>query len=285
MSARGLLADPRARWAVVLLGLVALGAAGAALAGGGAGDLGDVAARRFVAPLGRTGDGAFHLLGTDRFGRDLAGRLLDGARVSLAVGLLAALVSTLVGLAAGAIAGYTGGWVERAIVAATDATLALPRVPFLLLLAALFQPGLALTVLAIGFTGWMTVTRLVRAEVRSLRSRPFVEAARALGVPPARLLARHVLPHTLAPALVAAALAVGNAIQLEAGLSFLGLGIQPPTPSWGNLIAAGRDALVVAPWVALAPALAVAAVVLACSLLADALEAHLAGERVSAPGS
>ena len=134
----------------------------------------------------------------------------------------------------------------------------LSLIPFLLLLVALFEPGVVLVVLALGLTGWMGVARLVRAEVRSLRERPFVEAARALGVRPAALLGQHVVPNALAPALVATALGVGNAIMLEAGLSFLGLGVQPPTPSWGNMIAAGRDALVTAPWVALAPAAAVA---------------------------
>lgn len=236
------------------------------------GELNDVVARRFTAPFGRTPDGAFHLLGTDRFGRDLLVRLAFGARVSLLVGLLAALVATLAGVLLGAIAGYAGGYWDRAISAATDATLAIPRVPFLLLLVALFQPGIAVTVLAIGLTGWMTVARLVRAEVRSLTERLFVEAVTALGARPSRVVLRHLLPHAAAPALVAAALGVGNAIMLEAGLSFLGLGIQPPTASWGNMIAAGRDALVVAPWVALAPAALVALVVLACSLMADGME-------------
>lgn len=269
---------------MVVLGLAAVAALAAPLLAPDGTELGDVVARRFVSPLGRTPDGAFHLLGTDRFGRDLTLRLMDGARVSLAVGAMAAMVAAVLGAVLGALAGFAGGWVDRGISAVVDAALAVPRVPFLLLLVALFEPGVGITVLAIGLTGWMTIARLVRADVMTLRRREFVEAARALGATPGRILVRHVLPHALAPVLVATALAVGQAITLEAGLSFLGLGVQPPTASWGNMIAAGRDALVVAPWVALAPALAVALVVLACSLLADALESAVAGERTSSAG-
>lgn len=267
----------------ILLGIIAVAALVGPLLAPLPGELGDIVARRFVEPGARTPDGALHLFGTDRFGRDLLQLLLLGARISLFVGVLAAFVSTVLGTALGALAGYAPGWPDRVITALTDAALAIPRVPLLLLLAALFQPGVAVTVLAIGLTGWMTVTRLVRAEVRGAKQRSFVEAAKSLGAAPARVVIRHILPHAVAPALIATALGVGNAIMLEAGLSFLGLGVQPPTTSWGNLIAAGRDALVVAPWVALAPALMVALVVLACSLVADALEARLAGERQPAP--
>lgn len=272
--------DRRARAGAAVIAVFALGAiAGPLLLGHPAADLTDVVARRFAGPLARTPDGALHLLGTDRFGRDVLARLLLGARISLAVGFLAALVSMAVGVAAGAVAGYAGGAADRVIVALTDAALAIPRVPFLLLLVALVEPGTWMTVLALGVTGWMSVARLVRGEVRAAKVRPFVEAARALGARPRRVLVLHVLPNALSPALVAAALGVGGAIMLEAGLSFLGLGVQPPTPSWGNMIASGRDALMVAPWVALAPAVAVALVVLAFSLLADALESAIAGER------
>ncbi len=271
--------DRRARAAGAVIAAFALGAViGPLLLGQAPLDLAAIVARRFAAPLTRTSDGVWHLLGTDRFGRDVLARLLAGARISLAVGLLAALVSTAVGVGAGAVAGYAGGAVDRAIVAVTDAALAIPRVPFLLLLVALVEPGAWVTVFALGVTGWMAVARLVRGEVRALRGRPFVEAARALGTSPLRVLAAHVLPNALTPALVAAALGVGSAIMLEAGLSFLGLGVQPPTPSWGNMIASGRDALMIAPWLSLAPAAAVALVVVAFSLLADALEGAIAGE-------
>jgi peptide/nickel transport system permease protein len=271
--------DRRARAGGALIAVFALGAiAGPLILGRAPMELADVVARRFMAPLARTPDGVFHLLGTDRFGRDVLARLLLGARISLAVGCLAGLVSTLAGIAVGAVAGYAGGAVDRCIVAITDAALAIPRVPFLLLLVALVEPGAAMTVVALGVTGWMTVARLVRCEVRTAKGRPFVEAAHALGLRPRRVLVLHVLPNALTPALVAAALGVGSAIMLEAGLSFLGLGVQPPTPSWGNMIASGRDALMIAPWVALAPSLAVALVVLGFSLLADALEAAIAAE-------
>jgi peptide/nickel transport system permease protein len=259
------------------VGLAAL--AGPWLAGQGPADIAGIAQRRFVAPLGRTPDGVLHVLGTDRFGRDVLVRLLAAARVSLAVGLLAAVSASVVGVALGAVAGWVGGRTDRVLSALTDAALSIPRVPLLLLLVALFQPGIGITVAAIGLTGWMTVARLVRADVRLAARQEFVEAARALGVPEWRTLVRHVLPHAAAPALIATALGVGNAIMLEAGLSFLGLGVQPPAASWGNMLAGGREALVVAPWVALVPAAAVALVVLACSLVADALEARLAGER------
>jgi peptide/nickel transport system permease protein len=277
---KGLWRDRRARGGAALIAVFALGALiGPLLLGHASPDLTDIVARRFAAPLAHTPDGALHLLGTDRFGRDVLAQLLMGARISLAVGVLAALVSMLVGIGAGALAGFAGGAVDRAIVAATDAALAIPRVPFLLLLVALVEPGTAMTVVALGVTGWMTVARLVRSEVRAAKVRPFVEAARALGIRPRRVLIAHVLPNALTPALVAGALGVGSAIMLEAGLSFLGLGVQPPTPSWGNMIASGRDALMIAPWVALAPSSAVALVVLGFSLVADAIEAAIAGDR------
>jgi peptide/nickel transport system permease protein len=277
-----LLRDRRAVTGVAVLALFAAAAAvGPWLLGHGTFDVAGVVARRFAAPLTHTADGTWHLLGTDRFGRDVLVRLLGGARISLAVGLLAAVLSTAVGVGVGALAGYAGGAVDRAAVAVIDAALAVPRVPFLLLLVALVEPGAWVTVLALGATGWMTVARLVRGEVRTVGARAFVEAARAVGMRPVRVLAAHVLPSALTPALVAAALGVGSAIMLEAGLSFLGLGVQPPTASWGNMIASGRDALMIAPWVSLAPAAAVALVVLACSLIADALEGAIAGERAA----
>jgi peptide/nickel transport system permease protein len=170
--------------------------------------------------------------------------------------------------------------------AAADVMLSLPRLVLLLVFAALWSPGATTVVVVLVATGWMGVARLVRAEVQRIRAEPYVDAAAALGVPGVRLLWRHVLPNALGPAAVATTLGVGNAILLESGLSFLGLGVQPPTPSWGNMIAGGRDLIVVAPWVAIAPGLALVLTVVCCTVLGDALQARLAGvaERTHAPG-
>ncbi len=235
----------------------------------------DIVATRFLPPLSTDLQGTFHLLGTDRFGRDLWARMAYGARVSLGIGGLAVLVSVLLGMAVGAAAGFWSGWPGTVLLALTDFALALPRVVLLLLLASLWQPSATLVVLVLGLTGWMTIARLVHGEVRALAVRPFVEGAIGLGASDLRVLLRHVLPNALTPVIVAAALGLGNAIMLEAGLSFLGLGVQPPAPSWGNLIASGRDTLVNAPWVATAPGVALALVVLAATLLGDAVRDRL----------
>lgn len=232
----------------------------------------DVVATRLLPPGSTDGFGVFHLLGTDRLGRDVWTRLAFGARVSLMVATLAVVLSIAIGVAVGATAALARGWVPAVLLALTDFALALPRVVLLLLLAALWAPSLTVVVVVLGLTGWMTVARLVYAESRGLVARPFAEAALALGAGRRRLLVRHLLPNLLTPIVVAAALGVGNAILLEAGLSFLGLGVQPPAPSWGNMIAAGRDALMDAPWIAGAPGVALVLVVVACTLLGDALQ-------------
>jgi peptide/nickel transport system permease protein len=234
--------------------------------------IGDVLAARLLPPLARDPGGHLHLLGTDRFGRDLLARSLVAARLSLLVGVLGSALSGGIGLAAGAAAGWSGGAVDAAVTALADALLAVPRLVLLLVVAALWGPGVGTTVLVLAVTGWMGVARLVRAEVLGVRRRDHVEAARALGASPARLLWRHVVPNALGAATVATTLGVGNAILLESGLSFLGLGVQPPAPSWGNLIAGGRELIVVAPWVSLVPGLLLVATVLACTRLGDAVE-------------
>jgi peptide/nickel transport system permease protein len=235
----------------------------------------DIVATRFLPPLASDIHGDFHLLGTDRFGRDVWARLAYGARVSLGVGTLAVLVSVIVGVAVGATAGFWRGWTGTLLLGLTDFALALPRVVLLLLLASLWQPSAVLVILVLGLTGWMTIARLVYGEVRALAVRPFVEGAVGLGASDLRVLVCHVLPNSMTPVIVAAALGLGNAIMLEAGLSFLGLGVQPPTPSWGNLIASGRDTLVNAPWVAAAPGVALALVVVGATLLGDAVRDRL----------
>jgi peptide/nickel transport system permease protein len=270
-----LLHDPRARFGSIVLLVAVLVALGAPLLAVDPSVQRDIVATRFLPPLSADLHGTFHLLGTDRFGRDVWARLAYGARVSLGVGVLAVSLSVVIGLAVGAAAGFWPRRVGVVLLGVTDFALALPRVVLLLLLASLWQPSAALVIVVLGLTGWMTIARLVHGEVRSLAARPFVESAVALGVRGPRVLLRHIMPNALTPVIVAAALGIGNAIMLEAGLSFLGLGVQPPTPSWGNLIASGRDTLVNAPWVATAPGVALVLVVVAATLLGDALRDRL----------
>jgi peptide/nickel transport system permease protein len=265
--------------AAALLGLLALGSiAVPILSHQDPLSIGDVLALRLLPPGSRDSLGSFHLLGTDRFGRDLFVRMMLAGRISLAVGVMGSLLATALGTAVGAVTAWNGGAIDAALMALSDALLALPRLVLLLVCAALWQPGLATVVVVLVATGWMGVARMVRAELLGVRARPYVDAATALGASSSRVLWRHALPNALGPAIVAMTLGVGNAILLESGLSFLGLGIQPPRPSWGNMIAGGRDLIVAAPWVAIAPGFALIATVLACTLLGDALRDRLAGE-------
>jgi len=267
-----LLRDRRGAFGALILLVVLLCAAGAPLVtSGDPAAQRDIVATRFLPPLSTDVHGDFHPIGTDRFGRDVWTRLVYGARISMGVGLLAVLVSLVVGVLVGAVAGYWRGPLSVTLLGLTDFALALPRVVLLLLLAAVWRPSTALVIVVLGLTGWMSIARLVHGEVRGLAARPFVEGAVAVGSRRLRVLARHILPNALTPVIVAAALGVGNTIMLEAGLSYLGLGVQPPTPSWGNMIASGRDTLVNAPWVATAPGVALVLVVVACTLLGDAL--------------
>jgi peptide/nickel transport system permease protein len=241
--------------------------------------IGDVLAQRLLPPLTRDANGELHLLGTDRFGRDLFLRMLLAGRVSLAVGVVGSVVAAALGTGLGAVAAWRGGWTDRVIMGASDTLLSIPRLVLLLVCAALWQPGLMTVVAVLVATGWMGVARMIRAEVLGVSAQPCGLAGRACGAPPWRVLWRHALPNALGPAIVATTLGVGNAILLESGLSFLGLGIQPPQPSWGNMIAGGRDLIVTAPWVAIAPGLALIATVLAATLIGDTLRDRLAGER------
>ncbi len=234
-------------------------------------EIGDVLAARLVPPLSRDATGAWHVIGTDAFGRDLFVRLWVGARISLLVAVTGSALSGAIGIALGALAGWSQGLPDRLITAFGDALLAIPRLILLLVIAALWGPGLGVVIIVLGLTGWMSVMRLVRAEVQQVRVQTYVEGANALGVPTLRVLWRHVLPNALGSATVAVTLGVANAIVLESGLSFLGLGVQPPAASWGNMIAGGREWLLTAPWIALAPGILLIITVVACTMLGEGL--------------
>jgi peptide/nickel transport system permease protein len=274
--------DRGARRAAVLLGvLVAACVAVPWFAPGDPLAINDVLGSRLLAPMKTDASGHLHLLGTDRFGRDLLVRMMLAGRVSLAVGIAGSVLAATLGTLIGAIAAWRGGWLDRSLMALADALLSIPRLVLLLVCAALWQPGLTTVVVVLIATGWMGVARMIRAEVLGVVGQPYVQSAVALGVPSWRVLWRHALPNALGPAIVATTLGVGNAIMLESGLSFLGMGIQPPQPSWGNMIAGGRDLIVSAPWVAVAPGIALVLTVLAATLIGDSLRDRLAGERVT----
>jgi peptide/nickel transport system permease protein len=221
--------------------------------------------RRLMAPSGD------HLLGTDEYGRDVLSRLLFGARISLSIGLVAVAISVTIGTILGAVAGYIGGWVDGLIMRLVDLVISFPSLVLLVTVVALFQPSLFVIIVVLGLTQWPGATRLVRGEVLSLREREFVLAARALGFSRARIIARHLLPNVLATVIVVATLGIGQTIVLEAGLSFLGLGVQSPTPSWGTMVNDGRDHLTSEWWLSTVPGLAIVFTVLAFNVVGDGL--------------
>lgn len=225
-----------------------------------------------IVGLARNAPSLAHPFGTDHYSRDLLSRVLYGARISLGVAGLAVLLSVSVGTAYGAVAGYVGGWVDGVMMRIIDALMAIPRVLLMIIALALWgRIALPTLILLLGLTGWFGTSRLVRSRVQALSRRDFALAARALGARNRRVLWRHVLPNALSPVLVAATLGIGSVIVLEAGLSFLGLGVQPPHASWGNIIHEGSSAPVGSWWIALFPGLAMLVTVVAFNLLGDAL--------------
>jgi peptide/nickel transport system permease protein len=229
----------------------------------------DLANLRLAPP----GDG--HWLGTDRLSRDVLSRILYGARISLSVGLLGSALAVILGTVVGGMAGYFGGWPDRLLMAGVDVILAFPRLVLVIAVVALTSQSIPLIIGVLGFTLWPPVARLVRAQVLSVRERGYVTAARALGYSRGRILFRHVLPNALAPVVVAATLGVGDAIVLEAGLSFLGLGVPPPTPSWGAMVLDGLSDPVDSWWVATFAGLAIVVTVLSVNVLGEGLRGWL----------
>jgi peptide/nickel transport system permease protein len=226
-------------------------------------------------PLRLSGPGWPHLLGLDELGRDILARLVVGARISLFVGIAVVSISASVGTAIGALAGYVGGWVDDAIGRVMDVLLAFPGILLAIALVAVLGPSLGHVVMALVAIGWVGYARLVRGQVLKIRELDYVQAARALGAPMGRVLVRHVVPATLSSVTVQATLGMAGAIIAEASLSFLGLGVQPPTPSWGTMLDAGRSHLFDAPHLTIVPGLAIALLVLGFNFVGDALRDRL----------
>jgi peptide/nickel transport system permease protein len=212
-----------------------------------------------------------HPLGTDALGRDLLARVLFGGRISLTIGALAMSVATTVGTALGSLAGFFGGWLDDAICALIDLMLSLPTLFILILLGTLMGNKLWGIILIIGLVRWMATARLVRGTVLSLKNYEFVHAAQSLGATPFRIILRHMLPNTLSPIIVSATLGIAGAIITESTLSFLGFGVQPPTPTWGNMLREAQEQLAIAPWVTIAPGLAIFLAVMSINFIGDGL--------------
>ncbi len=224
---------------------------------------------------------AAHLFGTDELGRDVFTRMLFGAGISLKVGFVAVGIATLIGVLLGAVSGYYGGWVDIVVMRFVDIMLCFPSFFLILAVIAFLEPSIFNIMAVIGLTSWMGITRLVRAEFLSLKERDFVLAARAMGASAPRIIFIHILPNAMAPVLVSATLGIASAVLVESALSFLGIGVQPPTPSWGNILTQGQSTLGVAWWLSFYPGMAILVTVLGYNLLGegirDAIDPRLRG--------
>lgn len=264
---RRLLRDPRARVGLAALVAVSLVALLAPLLAPY-----DPAAQLGISSLHGMPPSLAHPFGTDTYSRDVLSRMIYGARISLAVALVAVTLSVTIGVVVGAIAGYAGGLTDAVLMRVADAALSIPRLLLLIIVVALWgDVGAGALTLLLAGTGWFSVSRIVRTQTLVVREQDYISAVRALGASPARIVMRHVLPNVVGPALVSATLAIGNVILLEAGLSYLGIGIRPPAASWGSIIQDGAERVSDLWWLTFFPGLAILITVFACNALGDAL--------------